>query len=240
MQKFWPKIRKILVYISMPILLFTVVYGNYVWRNNSAIDNQSFSLFGQGMKDISENSFSKIGNYADGFLVSQLIKSGELDSYILTKFSNEDIIIQVYDINQEAVNFLQKIYPEILNLPASTQKLFYIESQSKAVLYLKKDWLVLPNSTIQDVKEYYHDSKEYWIIMESNRLIVSKKLFKEPKVVTLVDKNLNELVVSKIEQVINNKICVKLVDNFKNTLNKKENETICYNIYPDGRYQTLS
>lgn len=240
MQTLWPKIRKIITYAAVPIFLFIAVYGNYVWRNNSAIDNQSFSLFGQGISDISQNNFSKIGNYADGFLVSQLIKSGELDSYILTRFSNEDIIIQVYDTNQEPVKFLQKIYPEIVDLPTSTQKLFYIESQSKAVLYLKKDWLVLPNSKIQEIKEYYQGNKEYWIIMESNRLIISKKFFDEPKVVTLVDKNLNELIVSNIDQVTNNRVCVKLVDKFKNILNKKENETICYNIYPDGKHETLS
>lgn len=229
-------IKTFLVYFSI-LIAFVIGFGlNYVWLNRRIIDPEDTNWFNRNISDLNKISTTGIVNIVDGFLTAQLIKPEELEQYNIAKLSNLDQILSVYNMEDSNILFLKQLFPNSANLPTTQQKLFYLEANSKQARWLDTSWLNSDNYKIQNIQEYNKDNKQYWLILESNRLIISEPLFVNPKsIIILEDQSLaepklnqlgvlgsiqNELVVSSFESFEKDKVCLNLVKTYLKTINR--------------------
>ena len=217
------------------ILLTVAILLDYSWRKAELIEPNSSIFISQSLEVSNSNYLDKITTFTDGFLGSQLTKLEDLSQYSILSLKNEDLVISVYNLDQKDLVYLKQLYPELEVLPKTQQKLFYINSASKTTQYLSLDWLPGSSKKIQKIVEYNFESKNYWISMESSRLIISEPKFVNPVSISLVNSNKQDLVVTNIISSDGGKVCVQVVDNTNNSLNKQ----LCYKLYPNGKYELI-
>jgi hypothetical protein len=219
----------LIFFIGLPVLISLTIILNFYWSNKSAFSNYGVDLLSEKIKS-SVSGFVSFDNI-DGFISLQLTKTEELDRFTLSKLSDGNRILSIYDMNQKEVKFILLLYPEIKNLPDTQQKVFYYQESTKSLIYLDNKWLSFPeNAKIQDVREYVSNQQLYWITQESNRLVISKPFLQKAVAIKLMDSTNKELIISEISAISENEVCVKLVDN----LSDKPKKESCFEIKPDG------
>ncbi len=208
------KWKTALIYFGV-LLAFALGFSlNYLWLNRQIIDPADTNWFNSSISSLNKISSQNITNSIDGFLTLQLTKPEEIESFSIAKFANQDQILSVYDMEDTNILFLKQLFPDTANLPKTQQKIFYFEAGTRQVKLLETNWLGSESFKIQNVQEY---KEKYWVILESNRIIISEPFFANPKSVVILDKTKSfgsgekELVVSSIESVVQEKVCLNLV-----------------------------
>jgi len=224
----------LIFFVGLPVLISIVIGLNFYWSNKSAFSYYGVDLLSERIRS-SLSGFASIDNI-DGYISLQLTKNEELDRFTISKLSEGNRILSIYDMNQKEIKFILLLYPEIKNLPDNQQKVFYFQEATKSLVFLNNNWLSKPEtSKIQDVREYVLDQQIYWLTQESNRLIISKPFFQNAVAIKLTDHLNKVLIVSNITAISNDKACVKLVDNLSETLTKDS----CFSIKPNGEYSKI-
>ena len=95
-------------FIGLPVLISLAIGLNYYWSNKSAFSNYGVDLLSEKIKS-SLSGFASVDNI-DGFISLQLTKTEELDRFTLSKLSDGNRILSIYDMNQKEVKFILLLY----------------------------------------------------------------------------------------------------------------------------------